>query len=188
MPIFIAEVKTKSPFGYTSESTFHELLQVAVKHGDWVAVHTSALWGGDPQAISLAKLHTDKPVLAKGLHTTDAEIKQMFKLGADYVLSVSEPRLIEGVDHTKVLFETDIKTIKSAVQNNPALAQAKFVCNSRDLSTGLHSFNFLKDYLQTGLWICQASNIATSADVNPEVNAFLVGKNLEIFCAGSVPR
>ena len=180
-PIFIAEVKTLSPFGYTANSTFNELLQIAVTHGDWVSVHTSALWGGDPQAIALAKLHTTKPVLAKGIHATDAEIQQMFKLGADCVLSVSKPRLIPDVDISKELFETDFTTIKACVGKEPKLLQSKFVCNARDLTTGERSRNFIHEFVESGLWICQASNIVTICDVHEKAAAYIVGQHLEGF-------
>jgi hypothetical protein len=125
--------------------------------------------------------------MAKGIHATNQEIQQMFALGADYVLSVSPPRIIPGTDPARILFEASAETIAYSLTKEPRLKAGKYVCNSRNLLTGETSHNFLKDYLDLGVWVCQASNISTSSDVNRQVNAFLVGQNLEIFALASKP-
>lgn len=87
-PLFIAEVKTQSPFGFKSPYSFINLLEYAIACGDWISIHTNALWGGDFEAISFASRMTDKPILAKGLHSTDDDIQRAFDHGAHYVLTV----------------------------------------------------------------------------------------------------
>lgn len=87
-PIFIAEIKTQSPFGYRSKDTFVDLMEIAIMHGDWISVHTNALWGGDFDAISFVRRNTNKPILAKGIHSTDDDVLRAIDHGADYVLVV----------------------------------------------------------------------------------------------------
>ena len=42
----IAEVKTKSPFGFQSPYSWEELFQLADKIGDIISIHTDSQWGG----------------------------------------------------------------------------------------------------------------------------------------------
>ena len=84
----IAEVKTQSPFGYKSEKTWDELFQVAEKIGDIISIHTDPRWGGSFDILERVRTLTKKPILAKGVHNTDEEIKRAIHLGADWVLAV----------------------------------------------------------------------------------------------------
>lgn len=42
----IAEVKTKSPFGFVSEDSREVQLERAIRIGDIVSIHTDERWGG----------------------------------------------------------------------------------------------------------------------------------------------
>jgi indole-3-glycerol phosphate synthase len=182
--IFIAEIKTQSPYGFKSEYSFHKLMECAVTNGDWVSVHTNALWGGDYEALSFVRRNTCKPIVAKGLHATDDDIKRSLDHGADYVLVVDRlpyPRIISPNKcllemGNENLFEGNLKFI-------PSLKSEKFVYNCRNLKTGLmKTENLLEKYINTGVWICQASGIKTREDIHPRAGAFIVGENLVNFC------
>jgi len=188
-PIFIAEIKTKSPHGFKSDHTFIELMELAITYGDWISVHTNALWGGDFESISFVRKYTDKPILAKGLHTTDNDIERALDHGADYVLLV-DPIHFPGFGQRQWLFNkclyeiNDIDFIKKEVPLYHELKNQKFVYNSRDLRTGEpKKSNKIDVFFDAGLWTCQASNIRVLSDVNPRVNAFIVGEHLPDFCA-----
>ena len=76
-PLIIAEAKIKSPFGYKNTKSWIDLFHLANKHGDMISVHTDPRWGGSPEFISIAKDLTDKPILAKGIHTEEKEIEDL---------------------------------------------------------------------------------------------------------------
>jgi len=177
--IFIAEVKTQSPFGYRSEHSFIELLETADKFGDWVSIHDNALWGGDLEAITFARRYTSRPILAKGFHATDDSITSAIRHGANYVLVVD--RIPHPQLWSKCLFEWNcFAHFKQAQdQEDDRFDKQKFVCNSRNLRTGKpKQDNELPNYLNEKVWVCQASGIRTPADVNPLANAFIVGEHL----------
>jgi|SRR5579862_3281174 len=183
---FIAEIKTKSPFGYTTNETFVSLMQYAIKYGDWISVHTNALWGGDYDALSFVRNNTDKPILAKGLHKTDDDIKRALDHGADYVLVVD--RIPNFHYWNKVLFEfSTIEGFTNAMETiGDCFHPLKFVYNSRDLRTGLpKKLNEIDKVIALNQWTCQASNIVSPADVNPNVQAFIVGECLIDYCKTS---
>ena len=192
-PIFIAEIKTQSPYGYKSEHPFISLLECAVKHGDWVSVHTNSLWGGDFSNIEFVRSFTNKPILAKGLHTTTDSILKAFESGADYVLTTNAGIATTEMPHKewfkldtykdKILFEADFLRVKNLVEFNNYFTTRKYVCNSRNLQTGLPKMkDELPDFLNLGVWTCQASGIKTPMDVKQNVKAFIVGQNLVSFC------
>ncbi|RTK98539.1 MAG: indole-3-glycerol-phosphate synthase TrpC, partial [Proteobacteria bacterium] len=72
--IFIAEVKTQSPFGFKSKYSYDYLFELAANHGDWVSIHTNPLFGGSYNNLSKAAAKTNKPILAKGFHRSNDEI------------------------------------------------------------------------------------------------------------------
>ena len=167
----VAEVKTQSPFGWKSDRSWDELFQVANDIGDIISIHTDPRWGGSFDLIAKARALTKKPILAKGIHETDASIKEAINMGADYVLVVGripktnlekcfiEPRTLE-----------ELKTIPSGV---------KVIWNSRDLSNGeLKSETFEHARKIFPGWLCQASNIKTIGDIKDGADAVLVGANL----------
>lgn len=179
-PIFIAEIKTQSPFGFKSKYPFISLMDQAISHGDWISAHTNALWGGDYDAISFVRNNTNKPILAKGIHGHDDDIKRALDHGATYVLVVDRlPTKFELLN--KCLLE--LNRVRMVVEEHKMFPEVKFVYNTRNLRSGLpKKLNELEDYINTGAWICQASGIRTVADIHPKVNAFIVGENLVDFC------
>ncbi len=167
----IAEVKTRSPFGFKSRKSWGELFAVAHEIGDIISIHTDARWGGSFDAIKKARTVTKKPILAKGIHATDNEVDQAILAGADYVLVVGR---IPGIHQEKCFIEpltiTELKTLPE---------HFKVVWNSRDLSDG----NIKKETFEQarkifGGWLCQASNIRTIQDIKEDADAVLVGANL----------
>src|SRR5262245_45908430 len=70
-PLFVAEVKTGSPWGWRSPYSWEFLMEVADRVGDWVAIHTDPRWGGSWNLLRRARAKTGKPILAKGIHAND---------------------------------------------------------------------------------------------------------------------
>lgn len=170
----IAEVKTKSPFGYVSDKTWDELFAIAEKAGDMISIHTDARWGGSFELLKKARTLTTKPILAKGIHATDDLIEQAIKSGADYVLVVGR---IPHVYTEKCLIEPNTLAELATIPTD-----MKVVWNSRDLSTGglkVETFGEARE-LFSG-WLCQASNIRNQADIDPRADAVLVGTHLVEF-------
>lgn len=167
----IAEVKTESPFGFKSEKSWDELFAVANEIGDILSIHTDPRWGGSSHLIRKAKTLTKKPILAKGIHTTDTEVQQAIDAGADYVLVVGR---IPAIHQDRCLIEpltlAELKTIPDNL---------KVVWNSRDLSDGGIKNETFEDARQIFKgWLCQASNIKTTQDIKEDTNAVLIGANL----------
>ena len=84
----VAEIKTKSPFGFSSDESWDELAEAAIHFGDIISVHTDPKWGGSFDLIEKVRAMTDKPILAKGIHSNDEEVREAIKRGANYVLVV----------------------------------------------------------------------------------------------------
>lgn len=176
MSIFIAEVKTKSPFGYKSKHSWNDLFEIAKAHGDWISIHVDPRWGGNLIDIKIARDMTEKPILAKGYHHTDKEIEQSLKAGANYV------HVIGRVPSPKLLpfCLLEPKTVDE-MANYPI--DAKVVWNSRDLDR----YGLLKaEKYETARasrqgWFCQAGHIKHPLDVYTDANAFIVGENLEAY-------
>jgi hypothetical protein len=180
-PTLIAEVKTKSPFGYESGKSWEELFEIASEYGGWVSVHTDPAWGGSFENVAKAKDMTNKPVLAKGIHETDEDIEKALSVGADYVLTVRErPPEIEGQENW-LLYEP-----YGLVGLSLAGSGLRRVWNARDLRRGGEpkptGFAIARAMAPTG-WLCQASLISDRSDVHPQADAVLVGQNLEKFVA-----
>lgn len=170
----IAEVKTQSPFGFKSEKSWDELFIIANKVGDIISIHTDPRWGGSFELIRKAKSLTKKPILAKGIHTTDDEIKQAVEAGADYILVVGR---IPAIHQERCLIEpltlTELKTIP---------VNLKVVWNSRDLSDGKIKKDTFEEARQIFKgWLCQASNIITTDDIKNGANAIIVGAHFPEF-------
>lgn len=177
-PLFIAEVKTISPFGqknnWMSEKSWDELFLLAEKHGDWISIHTDPRWGGSFDLLKKARAKTRKPILAKGIHATDDEIKQAIDCGADYVLVVGR---MPDAHISNCLIEPlaleELKLIPDFM---------KVVWNSRDITTGgVKSETFGEVRKLWKGFLCQASNIVSMKDVDQSADAFIVGGNLPKF-------
>jgi len=172
--LLIAEVKTMSPFGFKSENSWDELFEVANKFGDIISIHTDPRWGGSFELLEMTRMLTNKPILAKGIHKSDAEIKRAIQAGADYVLVVGR---IPNIYVDKLLIEPlEFSEIVKIPKN------LKLVWNSRDILTGGQKKETIADIRKIwDGWLCQASNISSENDINPSVQAILVGKQLRNF-------
>lgn len=175
-PLLIAEVKTISPFGFHSDKSWEELFEVANAYGDMLSVHTDTRWGGSFELLSRARAMSTKPILAKGIHTTDDEVERALALGADKVLVVGR---IPAIHFERCLIEPyTLAELRSLPPGTSA------VWNSRDLTTGaLKSETFADARAAHQGYLVQASNIRTIKDVDPTADAILVGQNLEEFIA-----
>lgn len=183
-PLFIAEVKTRSPFGFRSEHSWEDLFEIAAEHGDAVAVHTENRWGGDFDRVREAreKLPRRRLVIAKGIHASDEAIRIALFHGADLVTVVGRlpPRELAPV----CIWEpSSFSEMLNVLEENPGL---KTMWNERDLATGLRRTGFPEDNIVearnwTDAWLCQASFIETPEDVHPGVDAFIVGEHLPTF-------
>lgn len=179
-PIFIAEVKTKSPFGYFGKLYWKELFDIAEKHGDWISIHTDYRWGGSFKLLKFVRTLTKKPILAKGIHSTDEEVQKALDCGADYVLVVDRLPAEKYID--KCLLE--VSTLNKFREFLRQYPNAKYVYNQRDLNTGeMKDWNYFDAYkCEMPQWLCQASGIKSRNNVNRLADAFIVGEHLEQFC------
>jgi hypothetical protein len=174
-PIFIAEVKLQSPFGYKSRMNWDEKFNLANTYGDWISIHTDPRWGGSFDDIREARYLTDKPILAKGLHRSDAEIEQALEMGATYVLTF---------DYTSLNYiEQSIVEPSSIAILEKIPPMYKVLWNSRDIASGRKKFETFPHAKGAflGEWIGQASNLETFADIDYNASAVLVGEYLEEF-------
>jgi len=167
----IAEVKTESPFGYTSKNTWDELFKIADTIGDTISIHTDPHWGGSFDLIKKAKSLTDKPILAKGIHSDDSQIDQAIQAGADWVLVVG--RLPQIYQDQYLIEPNSLAELKNIPSNY------RIVWNSRDLKTGGNKKEIFSEArnIHPG-WLCQASNVCKLSDINPKANAVLIGTHL----------
>ncbi len=172
--IIIAEVKTRSPFGFESKRSWKELFEIADEIGDIISVHTDSKWQGSFDLIAKARKLTDKPILAKGIHQHDKDIIRAFENGANYVLVVGR---IPKIFYEKCFIEPlSLEELSRAPKNS------KIVWNSRDLATGrLKKETFEQAREMWGGWLCQASNIKSIGDIKEGADAVLVGTHLEEF-------
>jgi len=171
----IAEVKTKSPFGYKSSKSWGYLFDLANRYGDIISIHPDSRWGGSFDYISKARELTTKQILAKGIHRNDYEVERAIEYGADLVLVVGR---IPEIYQNRCLIEPrslgDLKNIPP---------EFKVVWNSRDLETGgLKKETFEEARKIWSGWLCQASNISATGDIKNGADAVLVGSKLEEFC------
>jgi indole-3-glycerol phosphate synthase len=170
----LAEVKTKSPFGYTSNERWEDLFRFAERVGDIISVHTDPRWGGSFELLQKARSLTEKPLLAKGIHERDQDIERALEIGADWVLVVGR---VPRIAPERCMIEP--LTLKE-LADLPLTTRA--VWNSRDLGSGeLKHETFAQARKLFSGWLCQASNIRTTADIEKSANAVLVGTHLRSF-------
>ena len=170
----IAEVKTSSPFGFSSDKSWDELFEIANEVGDILSIHTDARRGGSFELIREAKRRTTKPVLAKGIHATDEDVMQALDAGADFVLVVGR---IPALHADRCLIEPN-----SLAELATLPSHLRAVWNSRDLSHGgLKTETFEQARAIFPGWLCQASNLTTIDDIKDGADAVLVGSNLIAF-------
>ena len=176
MTLLIAEVKTQSPFGYKSDKSWEYLLQIACTNGDWVSIHTDSRWDGSWKKLKIARESTRKPILAKGYHSNDDEIRKALDLGANYVLVVNRIPDLKLLPYCLIEPQT-IDDLIRLPQNTKA------VWNDRDLNR--HGTRKVETYALARKnwsgWLCQASFIRDKKDINPQASAILVGEGLESY-------
>jgi indole-3-glycerol phosphate synthase len=179
-PLFIAEVKTRSPFGFESKRSSGYLTELACQHGDIVAAHTDPRWGGSFDHLAGVAVLTHmwgKLVLAKGVHAEDDDIKRALQCGADLVLVV-------GRRPPPELWGACLIEPQGGMWEWP-LPGDRIVVNRRNLATGKPDnldFESVR-YGNPNTWLCQASFIRTRADVHRHADAFIVGEHLPEFVA-----
>jgi hypothetical protein len=179
-PIFIAEVKTQSPFGFKSEESWDNLFELAAKHGDWIAIHTNPLWGGSFELLDRARRLTKKPILAKGIHQRDTDVKMALDCGADMVLTVG--RICTSVEAHETIFEP--LNIGQMFEPMYCYNNIRVMWNDRDLVTGKRKKETVTDIrsIYNG-WLCKASYILHPQDIasRTDIDAFIIGTNLRVF-------
>lgn len=176
-PFFIAEVKIHSPFGFDSDFSFEELADIAIQHGDAVAVHTENRWLGDPENITYVRERTDKMVIAKGIHHTDGEVQQCLDLGANMVWVVG--RMPEKPFIPKCIIEPyDINQLRMI----PRELHSWVVWNRRNLEDGgfRDQWNWARQEFLFQTLGC-ASFIEHPKDVPRNADFFVVGQHLPEF-------
>lgn len=163
----IFEVKEKSPFGWESRFSKYHMLKVC-ETGDIISIHTNPLWGGSFEWLEEARSLTNKPILAKGFHCTQAEVDKAYSCGADYVLTVGWWNGDDKCFH-------ECESLDELSQSN-----AKWtVWNSRDPRTGKIKLETIKEARGVRIGnLCQASNIKSRKDIHEAVDAVLVGQAL----------
>ncbi len=178
---FIAEVKTCSPFGYQTSVPWIDLFQLANRIGDVISIHTDPRWGGSMEDISRACALTRKPILAKGIHKTDAEIIEALGHGAEYVLVVGRVPTFSPI----TVLEHCMIEPRSFAEISSIPRGHMLVWNSRDLYTGGLKKETVVDVRRVwDGWLCMASNIRTPEDVTSvpvPINAVLIGTHLASF-------
>lgn len=174
-PSFIAEIKTRSPFGYQSPETWATLFEYAFHYGQGISVHTDPRFGGSFEEIALVRALTSKFILAKGFHHSDDDIKKALNAGATRVLVVGR------IPHDYLLPHCWVEPYDLArLRDIPSNATA--VWNARDLKTGLpkkETWAEARQIFQGQL--CQASRIKEPKDVAPDAEYFIVGEHLTTF-------
>jgi indole-3-glycerol phosphate synthase len=180
--VFIAEVKTQSPFGFKSKYSWDELFETALVLGDMISIHTDSLWGGSFDLIEKAKKQTNKLILAKGIHENDDLVKNAFDSGADWVLVVGrKPKYKPEKCFIEPYSLQDLKD-NFCEDEYPNLKQSHIVWNSRNLLDGSLKKENIEDVRQIYPdWLCQASNIKSESDISKHCDAFLVGEHLMSF-------
>lgn len=178
MTLIVAEIKTRSPFGWQSPHTWDHLADMAITAGDWVSVHTDARWGGCIADITKVRNRTSKPILAKGLHRTDDQLVRALLAGATAALVVGRIPALDSLMRACWIEPTDLLLLEELPD------YAKVVWNDRDLLTGgVRAVKTTKVRAMWPGWLCQASNIQNPSDVVAGVDAVLVGTHLPGFLA-----
>ncbi len=175
LPLIIAEIKTKSPFGWKSELSFDALLEIAVRIGDVIAIHTDPRWGGSFELLREVARAIRKPILAKGFHEDDDLVRKAFDAGANFVLVVGRISLVQP---EKCFVEP--YTLRE-LKNFPI--ETRVVWNSRDLMNQgkPKTERFEQARRMWDGFLCQASNIRSVKDVKQGADAVLVGAYLPEF-------
>lgn len=169
---FIAEVKTTSPFGLASTDSWESLLEIAITYGDAISIHTNARWDGSFEKLRRARALTTKPLLAKGIHPTDDDVRRALDYGADAVLVVGR---IPADDLLSKCWLEPL-TIAQLKALPPCLA----VWNTRNLLGGAPKIETWEE--ARSAWdgtLCQASYIMRLSDIKPDADCYIVGEYMK---------
>src|SRR6185369_8117523 len=179
-PIFIAEIKTVSPFGFKSPYDKDLLEYLAIGCGDYVSSHTDPRWGGSMNNLALLKQKLKnqgrkQKLVAKGIHQHDGFIKAALDYGADYVVVVGR------IPAKKYLSKCWLEPLTE--HQYPEMKKAKpnaIILNSRNLMGGKDREWTVK-VKPKGIKLIQASNIKTVGEIQPWADGYIVGANLPQF-------
>lgn len=186
-PVLIAEVKGVLGGGRLydvktrkKQPSLEDRLRFADSHGDWVAIHTSEPWGGSWEWLSRARSLTTRPILAKGPHCTDDEVRKAIALGAQLVLVLGRVPKDERL-WPFCLFEP-WGLLQLAEWQEQLPAECRFVWNTRDVTSGEERrlFGTARE-IARGRWLCQASLLSCVEDVQPGADAVVVGSGLKSY-------
>lgn len=186
----IAEVKPCSPSGWKSQYNWDKLFEMAEGHPavDMISIHTSPRWEGSLDLVTRARNRTSKPILAKGIHANDDDLKSALDAGASLALVVGrvpknywpeciiiEPLTLNGLAQIPSEYNTqwnarDLVGLFRKLAGLPA----------REVSRP--SFAEARRVRPHG-WMCQASHLRTKADIQFSADAVLVGTHLPEFLA-----
>ena len=171
----ILDTKTESPFGWFASETWDCRFDFAQEHADIIAVHSMPEFGGGYNFVQRACKESKKPILVKGIHRCDDEIKKFIDWVASHVLVVGRVPEISAEYLNKCLLEP---TCIKEILDHPC--GSKVVWNQRNLVTGLPKVEKFEDALKVcDGWICQASMIKNTADIHPLADAIMVGEYME---------
>lgn len=168
----VGEVKEKSPFGYKSALTRYQQLEWLDGWADVISIHTNPMWGGSFDWLKEARTLTKKPILAKGFHDTIFDVETALACGANYILTV-------GWCPNKLCWH-ECETVDELFESQASMV----VWNARNPRTGELRKEKLNDIVNINKCklnhspICQASRITKASDVNPSVEAVLIGEGL----------
>jgi len=178
--MFIAEIKTFSPFGFKTTDSIEVLRDAAITWGDMVSVHTDPRWHGTWKDLQEVRKLTSKPILSKGMHHTDDDIQKALDLGADKVLVVGRVPATKYIPYCLLepLYASQLPTYP---------LDATIVWNSRDLATGAPKNKKLWTLFRSQVTgpLIHASKIRLPSDVMPGADGFIVGEHLLTFIKAS---
>jgi indole-3-glycerol phosphate synthase len=178
--IFIGEIKVKSPFTKLNRpKSFDKLMRLCINHADCISVHTDARWGGSFENIRKVFPYTTSPILAKGIHGSDVEIREAMNMGATYVLVVGRIPEDEKLLPYCWLEPTNLKQLDEFCSK----VECTMVWNSRNLEDGCLKEGTFDDALKLtkSQQLIQASNIRSVEDVHPLASGYIVGTYLPQF-------
>lgn len=182
----IGEVKTQSPSGFISQHSWQELFEMANKHPavDIISIHTDLRWGGSFELLEEARRRTEKPILAKGYHSTDEEVRRAFNYEADYALVVG--RIPDFWAGDFCWYEPLNLSQLRDIHSMPGHYRIRtLVWNARDLSDPtIERYKTEKIEDAREIWpktLIQASSIRSREDISPYADGILVGSNLPQF-------
>jgi hypothetical protein len=173
-PTVVAELKTRSPYGWFNPHSLELSLQRCHRVGDILSVHTDPLWGGSFHHLQVMVRQTKLPVLAKGFHPTVAHVARAFEAGATYCLTVG---WWPGGELGKRCWH-ECETLEEL-----SLSPAHYrVWNRRNPRTGetrpQRPDEVAHAQAAGGQWLCLASKIRGPEDVNVPCQAVLIGEGL----------